>query len=174
MLGHQRLEFLCYVSHQHLKWSPFSRNPAEGSHLCLQRSSATPRLIYGEITISAVARIHSNTSVEMSWAWVLLASSHLALLDCSSDVTTGTFYIVYVYLCILYCLYEAAGSMSYKNGNSKKSDENNVISGPSSGNNCIAFALSGQQIMSKWIYRCLVKYVITFKRLDVIVGSQYV
>lgn len=54
------------------------------------------------------------------------------------------------------------------------SDENNVISGPSSGNNNMAFVLSGHQIMNKWTYRCLVKYAITFKRLHVIVGSHYV
>lgn len=50
-----------------------------------------------------------------------------------------------------------------------KRDENNVISG----NNCMAIVRSGHQIMNEWIYRCLGKYVITFKRLDVIVGSHY-
>lgn len=50
-----------------------------------------------------------------------------------------------------------------------KSDEKNVISG----NNCTAIVHSGHQIMNEGIYRCLGKYVITFKRLHVIVGSHY-
>lgn len=40
-----------------------------------------------------------------------------------------------------------------------------MILDPRSENNCMDFVLSGHQHMNKWIYRCLVKDVITLKRL---------